>query len=441
MVWHKSVNDAVSERLNYSGASDFVNGKTQSVEYLYDDNGNLVKDENKGLNFSYDLLGHPLKAWSDDGKNIIEYVYAADGRKLQTRHSKKSGSATVRDFRGALEVVNGDIDRINFQGGFYSYDWIDDYYSRNYYIQDYQGNIRMTESSDDWGGIASEYTTSVTDYYPYGNPHRGGSDYKYSGKYLDRTYGLDLYDFEARRFDAIVPVFDRPDPLAWDYTSLSPYVYCAGDPVNCIDPTGMDWYRNDSTGNYTWFSEVKDRDGYTYVGEKGSMLGELEGLVDDALREWSEKKEKGLYEDNTKVRIDNEEESSFMDWLVEFAFNSGPEITIVTNQSNPYIQDLKKEDAVITNENIAMKKGYSTTQTPQWMPWDHFYRGIKRPITNYLGTYQIRSYSLKNINMGTLSLAYDRKSAYSLFLHLTENYKRSNSSYFGNTYQFYFLIK
>ena len=387
----------------------------------------------------------PLKVWSDDGKNIIEYVYAADGRKLRIRYSKKSGSVTVRDFRGGLEVVNGDIDRINFQGGFYSYDWIDDYYSRNYYIQDYQGNIRMTESSDDWGGIVSEYTASVTDYYPYGNPHRGGSDYKYSGKYLDRTYGLDLYDFEARRFDAIVPVFDKPDDHATSYYSISPYVYCAGDPVNLVDPTGCDWYKNDSTGNYTWFAEKKDREGYTYVGEKGSMLGELESQIDELFKEqWpADKKQMGIYEEGTVVNVDNSTDyhvSDMFDWLSQFQYGNGPEIRILTNPNHPYVKQLAEDDNVQETQSSVKKKSRTIKeQTKQWMPWDHFTRGWSRPIMNFVGTFDYKVYSTGR------TIACDRKSFKSYFYHIPGseklNHNRSSSRYYGNTYQFYVIKK
>jgi hypothetical protein len=33
--------------------------------------------------------------------------------------------------------------------------------------------------------------------------------------------------------------FTRPDPLAEKYPNISPYVFCANNPVNYIDPTGM----------------------------------------------------------------------------------------------------------------------------------------------------------------------------------------------------------
>ena len=35
-------------------------------------------------------------------------------------------------------------------------------------------------------------------------------------------------------------IYGRPDPLAEKYYHISPYAYCAGDPVNLVDPDGRD---------------------------------------------------------------------------------------------------------------------------------------------------------------------------------------------------------
>ena len=88
-----------------------------------------------------------------------------------------------------------------------------------------------------------------TDYYPYGMPmtdvnSRSEQPYKYGGKELDRTKGLDLYDFEARQLDFSIPGFTSIDQKAQDYSFLSPYVYCAGNPLRFSDPTGMSIYVN-----------------------------------------------------------------------------------------------------------------------------------------------------------------------------------------------------
>ena len=52
-------------------------------------------------------------------------------------------------------------------------------------------------------------------------------------------HGLDWYDYGARQYDAAgVPVFTTIDPMAEKYYHLSPYAYCANNPVKYIDPDG-----------------------------------------------------------------------------------------------------------------------------------------------------------------------------------------------------------
>jgi len=54
--------------------------------------------------------------------------------------------------------------------------------------------------------------------------------------------GYDTYDYGARGYYATTGRFSTPDPMAEKYYSISPYVYCGGNPVNRIDPNGMDWF-------------------------------------------------------------------------------------------------------------------------------------------------------------------------------------------------------
>jgi RHS repeat-associated protein len=61
-------------------------------------------------------------------------------------------------------------------------------------------------------------------------------DFKFNGKELDEENGM--YYFEARYQSP--PVFISRDPLFEKYPTLSPYSYCANNPLRYIDPTGED---------------------------------------------------------------------------------------------------------------------------------------------------------------------------------------------------------
>jgi hypothetical protein len=51
---------------------------------------------------------------------------------------------------------------------------------------------------------------------------------------------LNLYDFVARGYDPVIGRFLTVDPLAEKYPWISPYAYCLNNPINFIDPTGME---------------------------------------------------------------------------------------------------------------------------------------------------------------------------------------------------------
>ncbi len=88
----------------------------------------------------------------------------------------------------------------------------------------------------------------ISGYYPFGmlseNYQAGGTDnkYLYNGKELqnDEVAGvkLDWYDYGARFYDASIGRWHVVDPLAEDYYSLSPYGYCAGNPIAYRDENG-----------------------------------------------------------------------------------------------------------------------------------------------------------------------------------------------------------
>ena len=81
-------------------------------------------------------------------------------------------------------------------------------------------------------------------YHPFGETavdQRTGdwnARYTFSGKEKDEETGY--HYFGARYYDSDLSIWFSVDPLASKYSSLSPYVYCANNPISLRDPNGMD---------------------------------------------------------------------------------------------------------------------------------------------------------------------------------------------------------
>ncbi|MGM9869894.1 MAG: RHS repeat domain-containing protein, partial [Sodaliphilus sp.] len=105
-------------------------------------------------------------------------------------------------------------------------------------------------------------------------PSENQQPYKYGAKELDRQNGIDLYDFHARQMDPLVGRFTSIDKKSEKFYSISPYTYCAANPIAFVDPTGNstrvvslgdDKYRVESVN-------LKDNDKNIYVKKNGKIF-------------------------------------------------------------------------------------------------------------------------------------------------------------------------
>lgn len=265
---------------SYTGAFNFVNGATQSNEYTYDKNGNLTKDLNKNISsISYNLLNLPSNITYSSGKSAA-YIYDATGKKLRTSY-KASASATAvpTDYCGNMIYENGVLKQILVDGGYMTVTGTPFYF---YYLQDHLGSNRVVVSP---AGTA----TQVNHYYPFGGLFGESTGntvqrFRYNGKEFDRTHGIDWYDYGARHMSPDVGRFTTIDPLAEKYYNISPYAYCANNPVKNIDVHGDSTrvYTESNGLGHTWMSvgEGNDMIVYSYgryngteKGQKGKSFG------------------------------------------------------------------------------------------------------------------------------------------------------------------------
>ena len=216
----------------YNNGFEFKDGVKQANEYVYDANGNLTKDLNKGIsNITYNVLNLPTGVTFASG-GFIQYGYTADGikRRMMYKEADGSGNPVPTVYCGNVVYENGVARLLLTEEGYVTLS--DKKY--HYYLQDHQGNNRVVLSSS---GAVEE----ANHYYPFGGVFASSGNvqpYKYNGKEYDGKKGLNWYDYGARHYDAALGRFTTNDRFAEKYHSMSPYQYGANNPVKHIDVNG-----------------------------------------------------------------------------------------------------------------------------------------------------------------------------------------------------------
>jgi len=282
---------------NPDGFQDNGFGATAN-DYAYDTFGNLTKDLNKGItNIIYNHLNLPSEIVFNGGGKI-NYIYNAEGIKLQKRVTTPN-SNVLTDYQQGFQYENQHLKffphsegYVNVTGTFFNYVF-------NYV--DHLGNIRNSFAWDDKGGSLT--IVEENHYYPFGLKHKAYNNqsyvfvpaenapgyyraelvqegsrtpvnpykYKYNGKELQDELGLNFYDYGARNYDAAIGRWMNIDPLAENSRRWTPYNYAYNNPMYFIDPDGMqatppgDFY--DRKGNY--LGNDGNKDGRIYLMNEG----------------------------------------------------------------------------------------------------------------------------------------------------------------------------
>ena len=151
----------------------------------------------------------PQKHTVGTGNVVVDYRYAADGRKLQEKVKEGRFLQTSRDYVGEFIYENGALKKILFEGGYV--DMNGDVPVYMFFIKDHLGSVRavVTESGE---------VVQTNEYYPFGdlfgNSGTGSSSnrFRFTGKELSAETGL--YDFSARFLHTRFGRFTTIDPLA-----------------------------------------------------------------------------------------------------------------------------------------------------------------------------------------------------------------------------------
>jgi len=293
----------------------FKDGADTTIEYGYDLNGNMVRDDNKGISsITYNHLNLPTKlVFNNDSNTKIEYLYTATGQKIQKNvyqyrpqitATLEPAPAIVTDYLGGFQYVDEGLQFFPTAEGYVKYtesatnpfDYVFNY-------TDHLGNIRLSYAVNPATGLLKKMEEN--NYYPFGLKHGsynteeiiiaprpiGGPDtgkfmkqrerpitdisefptqnptlvpeffsgynYKFQNKEWQDELSLNLYDFGGRLYDPATVRTTTHDPLAEKFYDLSPQSFLNNNPLRFTDPTGMapdDWIKRN--GKIVWDEKV-----------------------------------------------------------------------------------------------------------------------------------------------------------------------------------------
>ncbi len=267
---------------DYGGSSSQYSSKEYQdmidipTEFTYDKNGNMTADLDRDIvTIKYNLLNLPDTIQFRKGHMIVNN-YDAGGHKLRSKYFTLIDEVNIpiggicpwseywdSEYGDWKDIVYtstshvGNHEYLESFGQIYNrrihnsegYVVPDSHgnYIYHYYRKDHLGNNReVWRASYTWGSTTHPAATvQRTQYYPSGLPWKfnsgdnpGSQPYKYGGKEFVEMHGLDEYDSDARWYYPAIMRTTTIDPLAEKYYDISPYAWCANNPVRFVDPDG-----------------------------------------------------------------------------------------------------------------------------------------------------------------------------------------------------------
>ncbi|MBQ1913093.1 MAG: RHS repeat-associated core domain-containing protein [Bacteroidales bacterium] len=246
-----------------------------TVPFTHDALGRMTHDGTSNLDITYNYLDMPEKISRNDTL-LVKYLYLSDGMKTGARNSSGQGL----EYRGTMTFrreAQGTLtfESVPFAAGRMTADGI------RYHVKDHLGSVRavldgatgsLLEAGDysAYGShrelqlplvlanqLASASFTAPFRHHFTGQEEQTGLAAPGTGT---ATLSLPYTDFGARHYSPSLSRWLVPDPLSEKYYDVSPYAYCANDPVNLVDPDGMDIF--------IWYGQENDQKCFRFTGKE-----------------------------------------------------------------------------------------------------------------------------------------------------------------------------
>jgi RHS repeat-associated protein len=226
-------------RYAYDNAGRLVQAGAE--RFAYDDHGRLVRRLSAGgeTRCAYDAAGNLVAVALPDGR-VVEYLLDAAGRRIaksvngvMLEKYAWRGAATLE---GTSRPDGSGLCRFLYQQGSrmpacmesagQRYSIAFDHAGTPFAVANANGDLIQAYKHDAFGNVISMLAENVR--IPFG----------FGGGLLDADTGLVHLGY--REYDPRIGRFIQPDPLGYAGGDVDVYGYCLDDPVNLVDPLGLE---------------------------------------------------------------------------------------------------------------------------------------------------------------------------------------------------------
>ena len=282
-IGHSTASGVQTDSLKFTGTGKVPAGITEVTTGInfgigYDSQGRQSFNALEDRGISYNLLNLPCLVETPAGS--INYSYLADGKKCGTMDASLNGFEYIGPFVYGRDGESISLSSVSMANGRFVRDSGADGFIPEYWSVDYLGSVRAR----DCAGEVTDY-----DYTPYGRLWGNGfisssdNQYGFNGKEYQSSAEVNLYDYGARMYSPLTAMWTTPDPLYEKNHLVNAFAFCAGDPVNFVDPDGRDIWRFDINGYLVDDTPIKNDQNDIFMivmkNDKGKWEEVLGGTV------------------------------------------------------------------------------------------------------------------------------------------------------------------
>lgn len=229
-------------------------GTGTAVSFAHDSFARMTTDAESGLSITYNALDLP-ETVSMGNTLKAKYTYLSDGTKVSALDA--SGAGLV--YRGPFTYRRSSGGTLAFESAPFDSGRLTEAGAR-YHVTDHLGSVRAVidgnastttypltgfYSVDDFAPFGTKSTSSASTYLSLAST---GSTVSLRDGFTGQEdqlpdFSIGYFDFGARQYSPSLSRWLVPDPMGEKYYDVSPYAYCAGSPVNFVDPIGHEGIR------------------------------------------------------------------------------------------------------------------------------------------------------------------------------------------------------